>query len=66
LLPPGDPAPPAFEDGPVIARMGEIRRRMETLRPNIKDVYDDESSVGARLHILRRLLDEKSKREHPG
>jgi hypothetical protein len=39
---------------------------METLRPNIRDVYDDESSIGARIHILRRLLDEKSKREHPG
>jgi hypothetical protein len=66
LLPPGDPAPPAFEDRSVIARMGEVRRRMETLRPNIRDLHDDESSVGARLHILRRLLDEKSKREYPG
>jgi hypothetical protein len=42
--------------------MEGIRMHIATLRPGIKDLRDDESTVGAKLRILGRLLEEKGKR----
>jgi hypothetical protein len=62
LLPEKDTGPPAWGDKPVIARMEELRLEMPPLRRGIKGLGDNESSVGARFRILRRLLEEKRKR----
>ena len=62
LLPEKEPTAPAWEDKPLIARMEGIRMHIATLRPGIKDLRDDESTVGAKLRILGRLLEEKGKR----
>jgi hypothetical protein len=62
LLPEKGPTAPAWEDKPLLARMEGIRMHIATLRPGIRDLRDDESTVGAKLRILGRLLEEKGKR----
>ena len=65
LLPLEVSSPTRWEDRPVTVRMEEVQAQISTLRPGIGDLGDDESPVGARLRILRRLLEEKGKKARP-
>jgi hypothetical protein len=62
LLPLEVSSPTRWEDRPVTERMEEVRAQISTLRPGIGGLRDDESRVGTRLRILRRLLEEKGKK----